>query len=94
MNQYRTQWLVLSLVMASHLLLTSNGFAQRGLTDLPDPDPKKELASFEVAEGFEVNLFASEPMIVNPTQMNWDSQGRLWVATCETYPHIIPGQIA
>jgi len=93
MNSLRLIRFVLLLV-AVQLLPGADLFAQRGLTELPDPDPKKEMASFEVADGFEVNLFASEPMVINPTQMNWDTQGRLWVATSETYPHIKPGQVA
>ncbi len=72
----------------------SSALAQRGLRDVPDPDPAKQLNSFQVAEGFEVNLFASEPLIAKPIQMNWDGQGRLWVATSETYPQIKPGEVA
>ncbi|MCA8987300.1 MAG: HEAT repeat domain-containing protein [Planctomycetaceae bacterium] len=68
--------------------------AQRGLTEVPDTNPAMEKASFQVADGFEVNLFASDPMIAKPIQMNWDSKGRLWVATSETYPHVKPGEKA
>ncbi len=32
--------------------------AQRGLKEIPPPDPELEKASFKVAEGFEVNLWA------------------------------------
>lgn len=42
-----------------------------------------------VADGFEVNLFADEsqfPELVNPVQMQFDTQGRLWVAVWPTYP--------
>ena len=42
------------------LLFPSIVYAQRGLTNIPDPDPEIERQSFIVAEGFEVNLFASE----------------------------------
>jgi putative heme-binding domain-containing protein len=66
--------------------------AQRGLKDIPDPDPQLELQSLKVAEGFQINLFASDPMIRKPVQMNWDAQGRLWIATSTTYPQIKPGQ--
>ncbi len=93
MNCFRL-FCVFLLLVSGQFLPVGSAYAQRGLTELPDPDPQKELASFEVAEGFTVNLFASEPMVVNPTQMNWDSQGRLWVATSETYPHIKPRQVA
>lgn len=60
---------------------------------IPDPDISEELASFTLADGFEINLFASDPAIVNPININWDTQGRLWVSTSSTYPHIKPGNI-
>jgi putative heme-binding domain-containing protein len=57
--------------------------------------PEEELASFKVAEGFEVNLFASErDGIVKPIQMRWDERGRLWVACAVSYPQIKPGEKA
>ena len=37
----------------------------------------------EVAEGLEVSLFAHEPMLVNPTNIDVDHKGRIWV--CEGY---------
>jgi len=73
---------------------TSSAVAQRNLKQIPDPDPELERKSFVVADGFEVNLFASDPRIAKPIQMNFDPQGRLWVASSSTYPHIKPGQKA
>lgn len=64
------------------------------VAELPDANPEAELKSFVVPEGLEVNLFASEPMIQKPVQMNWDAQGRLWVVCSTTYPHIKPGEAA
>lgn len=37
--------------------------------------------------GFRVELFASEPMIINPICMAWDERGRLWVAETVDYPN-------
>ena len=68
--------------------------AQRDLKDIPDPDPEAERQTFQVAEGLEVNLFAADPLLAKPIQMNFDPQGRLWVASSEIYPHIAPGQPA
>ena len=59
--------------------------------NIPDPDPIAELKAITVPEGFELNLFAANPMIQNPINLNWDSRGRAWVATSTTYPHIKPG---
>jgi len=81
--------LLLALTAAPHA-----AFAQRGLKVIPDPDPKKQQASFKLPEGFEINLYASDPMIAKPIQINFDSMGRLWVASSEIYPHIKPGQKA
>ncbi|MEO5581182.1 MAG: PVC-type heme-binding CxxCH protein [Saprospiraceae bacterium] len=41
------------------------------------------LDGFEVAEGLEVKLFASEPMFQNPTNIDIDDRGRVYV--CEAY---------
>jgi putative membrane-bound dehydrogenase-like protein len=41
------------------------------------------LADLKVYDGLKVNLFASEPMFSNPTNISVDSKGRVWV--CEAY---------
>ena len=40
---------------------------------------------FTVADGLEVSLFASEPMVRNPTDMDIDERGRVWVAEGANY---------
>ena len=57
-------------------------------------DPQAELEAFQIAEGFEVSLFAAEPMVIKPIQMNWDADGRLWVVTSTAYPHLKTGEQA
>ena len=47
---------------------------------------------FTVADGYEVTLWAENPMLHKPTQMNFDERGRLWVASAETYPQVEVGQ--
>ena len=59
---------------------------------VPDPDPELERRTFVLPEGFEVNLFAADPVLAKPVQMNFDPEGRLWVASSEVYPQIKPGQ--
>ena len=76
------------------LTCCSTGFAQRELTDIPIPDAEEERKTFVLPEGFEVNLFAADPGIHKPIQMNFDPQGRLWIAASEVYPQIAPGQPA
>lgn len=74
-------------------LLPSAAFAQND-AKVPDPDPELERKTFVVADGFEVNLWAADPLLAKPIQMNWGPDGRLWVASSETYPQIKPGEKA
>jgi putative heme-binding domain-containing protein len=59
-----------------------------------DPlDPETERQAFKIADGWEINLFAADPMVEKPIQINWDNRGRLWVATSRTYPQVKPGEV-
>ena len=52
------------------------------------------LATLKVAQGYKVELFASEQefaSLANPVQMAFDNRGRLWISTMPTYPHYRPG---
>src|SRR5262245_55301891 len=86
MNNLRLAALAMSFLVAVPSL-----HAQRD-AKVPDPDPEIERKSFQVADGFEVNLFAADPLLAKPIQMNFDPRGRLWVATSEAYPQVKPGQ--
>ena len=83
----RTRTLALGLLLAA-----TPAFAQKDAPANVDPDPEIERKSFQVADGFEVNLFAADPLLAKPIQMNFDPAGRLWVATSEAYPQIKPGE--
>lgn len=87
MTQLRA--LVFTFLIVSATAATT--FAQRDLKVIPPADPELERQTFILPEGFEVNLFAADPQIAKPIQMNFDPQGRLWIASSETYPHIEPG---
>ncbi len=41
------------------------------------------LVGLDTYEGLETTLFSAEPMLINPTNMDIDSKGRVWV--CEAY---------
>src|SRR5262245_8918507 len=47
--------------------------------------PADELARMQPAEEFDVALFAAEPMIANPSAIDVDSHGRVWVAEIQWY---------
>src|SRR5689334_645369 len=40
---------------------------------------REETKKLEVADGLEATLFASEPMLVNPCDMDIDARGRVWI---------------
>lgn len=96
----------LFLVMLSLAILTgtttaqdTNGIKSANLkgADLDlvnNHDPASQLANFELLPGYQVNLFAADPMFANPVHMHWDSRGRLWVACSWAYPQLKPGEVA
>jgi putative membrane-bound dehydrogenase-like protein len=45
----------------------------------------ESLGRFTVADGLEVKLFASEPLVRNPTDMDIDERGRVWVTEGVNY---------
>src|SRR5207249_667915 len=47
--------------------------------------PDKALEQFKVSDGLEITLWASEPMMVNPTCMDIDHRGRVWICESVNY---------
>lgn len=47
--------------------------------------PEDALKALKVADGFQVELFAAEPMLINPTSIDVDHKGRVWVAEAVNY---------
>jgi putative membrane-bound dehydrogenase-like protein len=45
----------------------------------------QSISRFKVADGLEVSLFASEPLVRNPTDMDIDERGRVWVTEGVNY---------
>lgn len=67
----------------------------KDLSSIRITSPEESQKKFELPEGFEINLFASEvefPELKNPVQFAFDSKGRLWVCTMESYPQYLPGK--
>lgn len=69
-----------------NLSRASAPFLDSLVTNLPPDDqhdPKYALAGLKTVSGLETTLFAAEPMLVNPTNIDIDAKGRVWV--CEAY---------
>src|SRR6516162_11159324 len=56
--------------------------AGRAFAQVP---PEKAEATFKVVDGLEFKLWASEPLFVNPTCMDIDHKGRVWVCESVNY---------
>ena len=57
--------------------------------DQPPNEPRtaqEALGKFTVPEGFQVELVASEPDVVNPIAMTFDDRGRIWITESVEYP--------
>jgi glucose/arabinose dehydrogenase/azurin len=67
-----------------------------GEITLETQDPAVALQQLHTAPGYRVNLFASEQdfPVENAVAIQFDSRGRMWVATMPTYPHVRPGEPA
>ena len=59
----------------------------QGVRDSNWQTPSDERKGFHLAPGFEVRLFASEPMIAKPMNMAFDQRNRLWVTQTVEYPY-------
>jgi putative membrane-bound dehydrogenase-like protein len=52
-----------------------------------DHPASKALAGLDVAPGLEATLFASEPMLASPTNIDVDDRGRVWICEVVNYRH-------
>src|SRR6185437_9992585 len=57
----------------------------------PPLSPAEAIAKMTVPPGFQVELVACEPQIVNPVAMTFDERGRIWVTESFEYPRREPG---
>jgi mono/diheme cytochrome c family protein/glucose/arabinose dehydrogenase len=79
---------------ASALLIAAAGFSGHGQTPVtpswppgvqqvgeasPARPPAEALKTFHLPPGYRLELVASEPLVQNPTAIDWDPYGRLWV---------------
>ena len=61
------------------------------LTDTQQHLAENALKGLEVFEGLEVHTFATEPMLRNPTNIDVDERGRIWVTEAYNYRPEING---
>ncbi len=59
-----------------------------------DRSPAAPADRFQLSPEVEMTLWAETPLISKPIQINFDPEGRLWIAGSRLYPQIKPGQAA
>lgn len=53
-------------------------------------EPAEALKSFQVRDGFRLDLLAAEPLVTSPVAGAYDEDGRLYVVEMSDYPHVDP----
>ena len=96
----------LFLIIFMTLLLPTVPAAEKKKVETPSALPKwrqwelgpsepvpadKALSTFKIAPGFKLELFAAEPMVVDPVCMAWDGNGRAWVVEMRGYMPDVAG---
>ncbi len=61
--------------------------------ELPGPlSPTDALTTFALKAGFEIELVAAEPLVMDPIAIAWGADGRLWVVEMGDYPLGVDGK--
>ncbi|MCO8124911.1 c-type cytochrome [Stieleria sp. TO1_6] len=76
--------LALSLVVGGQRPVPATDFADQ-LPRIPPVAASQTLDDFEVADGFQIELVASEPMVTSPVAIEWDASGALYVCEMRGY---------
>lgn len=82
------------------LEITQSGNKERSIPlvdllafDIPLPkSPEEALNTFQLPDGFEIEIAAAEPEVVDPASFAWGADGRLWVVEIRDYPSGIDGK--
>ncbi len=75
----------LSVCLVPALLLTT-GAALRTKSTTGEIPPDKALSTFQLPEGFQIEMVASEPLLSDPVAMEIDENGRMYVVEMHGYP--------
>ncbi|HTH48243.1 MAG TPA: PVC-type heme-binding CxxCH protein [Candidatus Limnocylindria bacterium] len=73
------------ILLLAAVLAALSARTQADATRSGDAHAKAQLAQMQVADGLAAGLFALEPMVVNPADMDVDHRGRVWVTEGANY---------
>lgn len=79
-----------AILLLPFILLAVNSMAQRYAGPL---SPEESLKKLKVANGFSVQIYASEPHVFDPVALEFDEQGNAYVVEMPDYPYEVePGK--
>ena len=85
MKQTSLKTTVLSSTFAVSILVTQANAIAANPAGVGPEAARESVKKFAVADGLEASLFASEPMVRNPTDMDIDERGRIWITEGVNY---------
>jgi len=81
------------IVKTVHELAPERFLVDAKKAEFPSPkSPAEALASFRAKADLQIELVASEPLIVDPVAIDWGPDGRLWVVEMHDYPAGLDGK--
>ncbi len=85
--------LLISSLIVSFILLSEQSKANQTELSANSRDAKDAVSQLDLNDpSLELTLFASEPMISNPSTIDVDAQGRVWVGEIVNYRHFRNGE--
>lgn len=93
MKIFENQRNVMNLIAAVLFAATVAGcMSDEPVCESSPCEPDEALSTFEIVEGFQIELFAAEPLIRDPVAMEVDEQGRIYVVEDPGYPEKLGGK--
>ncbi|PYJ57640.1 MAG: hypothetical protein DME24_18590 [Verrucomicrobia bacterium] len=74
-----------ALLLSAALSFAADGSFAANPAGVGPEAARESVRKFAVADGLEASLFASEPMVRNPTGMDIDERGRIWITEGVNY---------
>lgn len=81
----RPGWVLLSIFLLAISACSNKNKDYKQLSDKQQHSAEYALTGLETREGLQTRLFAAEDMLVNPTNMDIDAEGRVWVTEGYNY---------
>ena len=85
MKQTAIKTTLLASVFAVPMLISPLAAAAANPAGVGPDAARESVKTFTIANGLETSLFASEPMVHNPTDMDIDEHGRVWITEGVNY---------